>query len=198
MPPLKPFAIFLFLILTPCLLNAKAPETMSYESRKCGIRFQFPKEWLAEEIALERRAPKQRVCAIRVKPKDLARRMKDYNVDIYSVEIYVDALAYEAAMANQGFQRKGTGWVVAYGLTPPAPADEISSPEWIGAKAATSGRCHHEGGGYAGQCDIYLAVLNNRSRVSATITGQAQSEDAFNVIIKSLKFIDTAPSKEDR
>lgn len=198
MPSLKPFAIFLFLALTPCLLNANDPETTSYQSRKCGIRFQFPKGWLAEEITREKRAPKQRLCAIRVKPKDLARRLKDYNVDIYSVEIYVDALDYAAAMANQGFERRDNGWVVVYGLTPPAPADEISSPEWIGAKVATSGRCYHEGGGYAGQCDIYLAVLNNRSRISATITGQSQSEDAFNLIIKSLKLIGTAPSKESR
>lgn len=195
MPLLKPFTVFLFLALSPCLLNANDPETLSFESRNCGVSFQFPKEWLAEEIALERPLPKKKVCAIRVKPKDLERRQKeDRNIDFYSIYIDVDALDYESAM-NRLFDRGENGWVVSTGLAE-APAYEISSPDWIGVRGVGGSRYFSEDGEHAGYNDIFLAALNNRSRLSAIITGLAQSENAFNLIIKSLKFIDTPPSKE--
>ena len=195
LPLVKPCAIFFLFAISPCLLNANDPETRSFESRNCGISFQFPKGWLAEEIALERPLPKKKVCAIRVKPKDLERRRKeDRNIDFYSIYIDVDALDYESAM-NQLFDRRETGWVVSAGLAE-APAYEISSPDWIGVRGVGGSRYFSEDGEHAEYGDIFLAVLNNRSRLSTRITGYTQSENAFNLLIKSLKFIDTTPSKE--
>jgi hypothetical protein len=187
-------AFLLVVVLAPRLMSAQKAEALAYENRACGISILYPEGWLIKEITHGPQDPKERMCAIRVQPKDLARHLKeDDNVDTYSIELYVDNRDYAAALAEAGFERGQTGWVAhAEG---DSRAEEISSPEWVGIRAATQNRCYQEnGGGYVGICDGYRAVLNNRSQISVTIEGRAKS--AFDLVLGSVKFTGASPKRE--
>ena len=193
--PLKNEAVLVLLAaLAPGLLTSGKTAGNVYENRACGIRFQYPEDWLIREVPASGHGAKARLCGIRVQPKDLARHLKeDGNVDVYSIDIDVEKTDFKSAAASGGFERRETRWVVLGEAE--APADEISSPEWIGLKATVASRCYREDdGGYAGQCETFRAVLSNRADVSAIVDGQPMSEETFELVVKSFKFSRPVPS----
>ena len=191
----------LFVAVTvPALLPAqKNTNEQTFSSPRCGISLRYPEGWLVTQSPLDTHAPEQRVCELRILPKDLSSHVKnDGNSDLYTIDFYIDDIDYVDALSEAGFSKEGKHWVMYGSGAGESPAEEISSPAWVGMKVTTTDRCYREDGDYVGLCQCFHAVLGSRSDLTATINGRPQSEDVFNSIIKSLKFIAWVPADKSR
>jgi hypothetical protein len=96
----------------------------------------------------------------------------------------------QAAAKNRPyFVYRDGRWLLDTGLS--AQTEEmvaISGRGWRGFKGSSSTRCYSDERGYAGVCDIFVAMITD-GRTSGVFQGGAQTETQFGEILKSFRFL---------
>jgi hypothetical protein len=155
------------------------------------MRFQVPAGWMVRRLPSDKSSDyKNTICTVRVQPRNIADLIrKNDNVDVYTIEIATIAGDFDHAAQAGGFERRNNGWVVLGRTEIESPVHSIRSSGWMGLQGTATTGCYHEdGGGYAGLCDVPVAVVNDRARTSAIFDGRPQSSDQFESILKSFRF----------
>ena len=175
----RPFAIVLLFAAFP--LAAR-------DFTDCHVSFDAPRRWIVE---VSRDVP-EKVCEIAMEPRNREELVeKDGGVWRHGVSVEVLALDFEKAVEEAGgFGKDADGsWVVfgRQGMT--SPATEISANGWKGLTAVSESGCHFEDGGYAGLCEVFIALVSN-GKWTAEVVANSESKNEFDRLMKSLKFLE--------
>jgi hypothetical protein len=130
-------------------------------------------------------------CVIQVRPRNFDVLLKQAgNVDALTIQVEIVSGDLQAAAKSRPyFIRRDGRWLLDTGLS--AKAEEmvaISGRGWRGFKAGSSSRCYSDERGYAGVCDIFVAMITD-GRTSAVFHAGAQTEAQFGEILKSFHFL---------
>ena len=171
------FAIALLLVAVPVAARDFAD---------CHVSFDVPRRWIVEV----RRDVPEKVCEIATEPRNREKLVEEGGgVWRHGVSVEVLALDFDKAVeADGGFGKEDDGsWVVygRQGMT--SPASEISANGWKGLTAVSESGCHFEEGGYAGLCEVFVALVSN-GNWSAVVIANSESKKEFERVMKSLKF----------
>jgi hypothetical protein len=173
------------LLLIPSLAEAE-----TYTNIECGFSIELPSGW---EIA---RAPwaGDRECAFKISPKDLKKRLADYNVDVHSMNLRIveDVPSFEKGAEGAGFEKEDGKWYVLGRMGAREDAKPIQSKRWTGLYGVALVGCYYQEGGpeqgYAGLCDMPAAFLYRGTRGAGLQCGP-QTEKEFDRVLRSFRFL---------
>jgi len=178
----KSLVIVLAMALPISAVAKHAPALKRYASKECGISFSYPATW--KVVAGQER------CSVHLVP---ATKPRDPDTDINPITVTSGTGSFDEAADEAGFYKPAKGdegltkseeehigeWMFSDGVVPDV-AETLKAGEFSGLQAWTSRRCHHPGGGYAGQCSFLTAFVAHDGKWIA-----AEGDDE-NVILKVL------------
>ena len=114
--------------------------------------------------------------------------MKEYNVDVYTLELGLETGDFLAVAANNAFDFVRGKWVTLGRQGMHTDAEVVLTERWHGLRGASTAGCYHESGGYAGLCEQVLVVLRDENDNIWSMTGGPQSDSVFEAILASFRF----------
>ncbi len=151
---------------------------------RCERAFEFyhPVDW--EVIDEDWEQP----CVVRLRPRDFAERMKQEDVDLFTVYVKAETKTFSEAAALNLFERSRGKWIVRGRQGAEGEAQAVSSKRWKGVRGTADVGCFHESGGLAYWCDLYTLVLYD-GRGVWSMQGLQDSTRAFDMILGSFRFV---------
>ena len=163
----------LVVLAGPSTLQAapsQQPGVRRFRDATCGVAFEYPAGWRVEDSP-------EGECSFVLRPLDYQKRLKAFDVDVYSIELHAGAGSFEEAAVSAGFYRATTGedltvteekhigeWFGRGGVLP-ALAKQNDHGVYRGFECFIAARCHHQGTGYySGMCDIFTGFTYGNGR----------------------------------
>jgi hypothetical protein len=172
------------LILVASIAQSDQTQAATYSNARCKAAFLIPSGWAV--VPSDNRA----ACVIQVRPRNFDVLFKQAGTDVFTIQAEIVPGDLQAAAKNRPyFVHRDGGWVIDTGLS--AQTEEmvaISGRGWRGFEGDSSTRCYSKERGYAGICDIFVAMITD-GRISAVFRGGAQSQAQFGEILKSFRFL---------
>lgn len=159
------------------------PEKRSkhYASEKeCGFEFYYPEDWVVTSA--------DKKCRVLLRPADFVEQMKEYDVDVYTLEVGSEDDDFLAVALKNYFDFLDGKWVLLGGNAD-TEADVVRTARWSGLRGWRAARCYHERGGYAGACDLPALVLRDGKHNVWSMEGGPQSKGTFDAIFASFRFV---------
>ena len=153
----------------------------------CHVSFDAPRRWIVE---VSRDVP-EKVCEIAMEPRNREKLIeKDGGVWRHGVSVEVLELDFDKAVEDDvSFGKEDGAWVVYGRHRMTSPASEIAANGWKGLTAVSESGCHFEDGGYAGLCEVFIALVSN-GKWTAEVVANSESKNEFDRLMKSLKFVE--------
>ena len=192
---LKRTFILLTLLTIPSISTSAGPSLRVYVNKKCGYSFAYPSTWRI----VPNPSDNEDESATMLRPRNYAKVMKEYDVDVYTIVISSDEGGFEQGAEDAGFSFISESpdydlgpreiefvgeWVISGRQGILSPSEPLTVGTYSGLQGSSTSGCFHEHGGYAGLCDVPLAFLTNGRRY-VSVTGGAQS-DPFDIIVKNI------------
>ena len=165
------------------LFGVQAPTPLKHYTspKECGFEFDYPSDWVV--------TPGRR-CNVQLRPGDFAERMKERDVDLYTLDVTLEFGGFAAAADKNGFDFVRGKWVVLGRHGIKSDAEVVVTTQWYGLRGDATVGCFSESQGYAGFCDQPVVVLRDDNDNMWSMRGGPQSQDAFDGILTTLRFVD--------
>jgi len=125
---------------------------------------------------------------VEVIPKDIDKRLRKNDVNVYTVEISIPTeTSFLRAADAAGFEFHNGKWFTR-GRTR-GGATLIATDAWSGVRGTASSACYHERGGRAGLCEYSVLIVEDDEENMWTMEAAPQGEDVFNLVLKTFKFV---------
>ena len=148
--------------------------------KECGFEFDYPSDWVV--------TPSR--CYVQLRPRDFAERMKKRDVDLYTLDVTLESGSFAAAADKNGFDFVRGKWVVLGRHGIPSDAEVFVTKQWYGLRADATVGCMSESQGYAGLCNQPVVLLRDDNDNMWSMRGGPQSQDAFDAILATLRFVE--------
>ena len=160
------------------------PVTNHYASPKeCGFEFDYPSDWVIVST------DDQTSCSVRLRPRDFVDRMKERDVDVYTVDVGSERGEFLAVAARNFFDFYRGKWVMRGRLGMRTDAEVVTMGQWQGVRGDAVVSCFHTVGGNAGLCDEPVLVLRDDDDNVWSMRVGPQSGPLFDVILATFRFV---------
>ena len=162
-------------------VQTPAPAKHYASSRECGFSFDYPGDWVPTPV--EGKVP----CRVRLRPTDFAARVKEDDVDVFTLEVGRDSSDFLQA-AGQGFDFIDGKWVTLGRAN--TEATVVLTEHWSGLRGTAASGCSRQSdGAYAGLCDRDVLVLRDRDTDDVwSMVSAPQAGAVFRSILATFKF----------
>jgi len=151
--------------------------------RECGFEFDYPRDWVIVST------DDQTSCRVRLRPRDFVDRMKERDVDVYTVEVGPERGEFLAVAARNFFDFYRGRWVIRGRLGMRTDAEVVTMGRWHGVKGDAVVSCFHTDGGNAGLCEEPVLVLRDDDDNVWSMRGGPQSGPLVDVIFATFRFV---------
>lgn len=176
-------------VLTWLLLPAGAPGAQESPTfvNLCQVTFQLPAGWIRVSEGPDDGG--ESACAALVRPMDWERRLVEYDgLDAFTISIEVLPLGFDSSLPLSPFDQDGGQWWTGGRQGLRHPAETIIGRGWHGLSGLAPVGCYQEEGGYVGACEVPVALIGTSER-AVLIWGKVRSEDAFETVLRSARFL---------
>jgi hypothetical protein len=105
--------------------------------------------------------------------------MKDFDVDIYTLEVGRKQGDFLVVAAEYGFDFFKGAWVTLGRFGRQTEAEVLVTERWHGLRGTIATGCYHEGGGYAGLCERSSLVLRDEDENMWAMTGGPEAAEVL-------------------
>ena len=151
--------------------------------QECGFEFDYPRDWVIVST------DDQASCRVRLRPRDFEDRMKERDVDVYTVEVGPERGEFLAVAARNFFDFYRGKWVMRGRLGMRTDAEVVTVGRWHGVKGDAVVSCFHTDGGNAGLCEEPVLVLRDDDDNVWSMRGGPQSGPLVDVIFATFRFV---------
>jgi len=158
-----------------------APRHFS-SSKECNFEFDYPGDWVVTPSDETIR------CGVTLRPGDFANKMKEEDVDIYTLYVTAEHGDFLAIAADKGFDFVKGKWVLLGRQSMTTDAQVVATALWHGLRGVAATGCFSESRGHAGLCERPALLLRDDDDNIWSMSGGPQSEAAFDTILASFRF----------
>ena len=151
--------------------------------KECGFEFDYPSDWVIVST------DDQTSCSVRLRPRDFVDRMKERDVDVYTVDVRSERGEFLAVAARNFFDFYRGKWVMRGRLGMRTDAEVVMMGQWHGVRGDAVVSCFHTAGGNAGLCEEPVLVLRDDDDNVWSMRGGPQSGPLFDVILATFRFV---------
>ena len=151
--------------------------------KECGFEFDYPSDWVIVST------DDQTSCSVRLRPRDFVDRMKERDVDVYTVDVGSERGEFLAVAARNFFDFYRGKWVMRGRLGMRTDAEVVTMGQWHGVRGDAVVSCFHTAGGNAGLCEEPVLVLRDDDDNVWSMRGGPQSGPLFDVILATFRFV---------
>jgi hypothetical protein len=160
------------------------PLPIHYMSPKeCAFEFDYPSDWAVVSTN------DQTSCRVRLRPRDFVDRMKEHDVDIYTLEVGPERGEFLAVAARNLFDFFRGRWVMRGRLGMRTDAEVVTTDRWHGVRGIALVGCFRTAGGNAGLCEEPVLVLRDDDDNVWSMRGGPQSGPIFDMILATFRFV---------
>jgi hypothetical protein len=173
-------------LLIGALLLAFAPATEAavFARAECHVRFEVPAR---RKVAVEK-AVRGSVCIIYVEPQKVRQLVKENEgLNLWGLSVEVHGRSLDQALPESSFEKEDGQWQILGRQGLRSDAREIEGNGWKGLRGTSQSGCHFEEGGYAGLCEVEVALISN-GKWSAEIIASPRSHKDFETVLKKFRF----------
>jgi hypothetical protein len=151
--------------------------------KECGFEFDYPSDWVIVSI------DDPTSCRVRLHPRDFGDRMKERDVDVYTLEVGPERGEFLAVAARNFFDFFGGRWVMRGRLGMRSDAEVVTTGQWSGVRGIAVVSCFQTAGGNAGLCEEPVLLLRDDEDNVWSMRGGPQSGPVFDVILATFRFV---------
>ena len=164
------------------VLNLQVASASKHYVSPCQVfEFDYPANWV---VAAEDRTD----CHVKLRPQNYTERMKDYDVDLYTLDVGIEKGEFLTVAAEHFFDFDfAMGYWIS--VTTREPADVVHTQRWRGLNRTVSGNCYHESGGNAGLCEGPVLVLrDDDDRLWSMRATGPDLDDVWDMVLATFRF----------